>query len=61
LYGAELKKRLEEVGSSVEREAYILMDRIYPLPEKNYLIKSGVPPALVDTVSEMGIYGVHIG
>ena len=61
LYGSDLKQRLEDIGLSPEREAYILMERIYPLPEKNYLIKAGIPPVLTDTVSELGIYGYHIG
>ncbi|KAK7114903.1 glutathione synthetase-like [Littorina saxatilis] len=61
IYGEEMKKLLEEMGSTKEREKFILMERIFPLPEKNYLIKSGIPLTLVDTVSEMGIYGVHIG
>ena len=56
-----MKKLLEEIGSSQKREAYILMERIFPLPEKNYLIKAKVPPVLADTVSELGIYGAHIG
>ncbi|KAK7498951.1 hypothetical protein BaRGS_00009760 [Batillaria attramentaria] len=61
LYGNEMKTRLEEIGSTPQREAYILMERIFPLPEKNYLIKTGLPFTLTDIVSELGIYGVHIG
>ena len=56
-----MKQLLEKIGSSQQREAYILMERIFPLPERNYLIKAKVPPLLADTVSELGIYGVHIG
>lgn len=61
LYGAQLKERLQKIGSTSEREAYILMERVFPLPEKNYLIKTKVPVVLETTVSELGIYGVHIG
>ncbi|PVD21436.1 hypothetical protein C0Q70_19609 [Pomacea canaliculata] len=61
IYGNEIKILLEKIGSSSEREAYILMERIFPLTEKNYLIKSGVPFTLSDVVSELGIYGVYIG
>ncbi|XP_076449744.1 glutathione synthetase-like [Babylonia areolata] len=61
LYGEEMKSTLEKIGTTQEREAYILMERIFPLPEKNYMVKEGIPPMLAETVSEMGIYGVHIG
>ncbi|KAL8619428.1 hypothetical protein ACOMHN_011779 [Nucella lapillus] len=61
LYGDEMKSLLQKIGSTQEREAYILMERIFPLPEKNFLIKAGKPLVSMDTVSEMGIYGVHIG
>nr|KAG5712819.1 hypothetical protein BaRGS_007416 [Batillaria attramentaria] len=61
LYGVEMKARLEEIGSTPEREAYILMEKIAPLSERNYLVKQGLPIALTDVVSELGTYGVHIG
>lgn len=61
LYGDEMKSLLQNIGTTQDREAYILMERIFPLPEKNFLIKAGKPAALLDTVSEIGIYGVHIG
>lgn len=52
---------LEKFGSTPQREAYILMERINALPEKNYLIKAGLPCELSDVISELGIYGVYIG
>ncbi|KAK7505444.1 hypothetical protein BaRGS_00003189, partial [Batillaria attramentaria] len=61
LYGVEMKARLEEIGSTPEREAYILMEKIVPLSERNYLVKQGLPFALTDVVTELGTYGVHIG
>lgn len=58
VYGEEIKTRLEAMGNSKERTAWILMDRIHPPLQKNYLIRAGSETvSLQDFVSELGIYG----
>ncbi|KAK7082758.1 hypothetical protein SK128_001378 [Halocaridina rubra] len=61
VYGEDIKKILEKIKDSVEREAYILMDRIRPPLQNNYLVKSHNPVSLTEVVSELGIFGVVIG
>ncbi|XP_076449521.1 glutathione synthetase-like [Babylonia areolata] len=61
LFGEEMKSMLERRGTTQEREAFILMERLFPLPEKNYMIRGLTPLVLSDTVSELGVFGVHIG
>jgi len=52
---------------SQERTAWILMDRIYPPLQKNYLIRTTEEPSLKDNIllsdviTELGIYGVIVG
>lgn len=53
--------------NSQERTAWILMDRIYPPLQKNYLIRAIDEPHvednfdLSDVIAELGIYGVILG
>ncbi|GFS06304.1 glutathione synthetase [Elysia marginata] len=61
LYNTEIAKFLSEHKSSKERNAYILMERIFPWQQRNYLVKSGVPFVLSNVVSEIGVYGIYIG
>ncbi|KAK3764185.1 hypothetical protein RRG08_044113 [Elysia crispata] len=61
LYNTEIAKFMSEHKNSKERNAYILMERIFPWQQQNYLVKSGVPFVLSDVVSEIGVYGVYIG
>ena len=61
LYNAEIATFLSEHKNSKERNAYILMQRIFPWQQRNYLVKTGVPFILSDVVSELGVYGVYIG
>ncbi|XP_041376800.1 glutathione synthetase-like [Gigantopelta aegis] len=61
LYGDDIATFLRKHENSKERNAYILMERVYPVPQKNYLVKAGIPSVLSDTVCELGIYGVYIG
>lgn len=43
------------------REAYILMDKIRPPIQYNYLVRGGTEVKLSEVVSELGIFGVLIG
>lgn len=57
-YGDQVREKLKEL-SPKERSGYILMERISPPPYKNVLVRQGVASEL-ETVSELGIYGVFI-
>lgn len=61
VYGEEIKTVLEKIKDSPEREAYILMDRIRPPIQQNYLVRAHEPVKLIETVSELGIFGVVLG
>lgn len=61
IYGEDIRPFLEKIKDSDERSAYILMERIFPWPQKNYLLKEGKEPTLRNVISELGIYGVYLG
>jgi len=61
VYGEDIKPFLENIKDSEERNAYILMDRIQPPVTKNYMVRPGQKPRLVDVISELGIFGYVIG
>ncbi|KAK2153253.1 hypothetical protein LSH36_303g03102 [Paralvinella palmiformis] len=61
IYGDDIRVKLSEMEKSLERTAYILMDRIHPYLVQNYLIFSGKPVELYNCVSELGIYGAFVG
>jgi len=61
VYGEDIKDYLSKLGDSEERNAYILMDRIAPPVSKNYMVRPGQDPEMVEVVSELGIFGYVIG
>ena len=61
VYGEDIKPFLEKIENSQERNAYILMDRIQPPVTKNYMVRPGSEPMLVDVISELGIFGYVLG
>ncbi|XP_067652118.1 glutathione synthetase-like [Haliotis asinina] len=61
LYRNDIREFLEKHTNSKERNAYILMERIFPKAHKNYLVSPGRSFVLSDVTSELGIYGVYIG
>lgn len=63
IYGENIPKILSDLGRKKERSAYILMNRIQPPVNSNYIIRPGQnrEPVLEDVVSELGIFGVIIG
>jgi len=61
VYGDDIKPFLEKIRDSEERNAYILMDRIHPPVTTNYMVRPGAEPALVDVISELGIFGYVLG
>jgi len=65
IYGEEVGRALERMRNSDERSAWILMERINPPKQKNYMVrpnlKDGKKAIYTDFVSELGIFGVVIG
>lgn len=67
IYNENIKTSLSLMRDSQERTAWILMDRIYPPLQKNYLIRAVEDPSLEDNfdllevITELGVYGVIIG
>lgn len=66
IYNENIRSWLNSMKESQERTAWILMDRIYPPLQKNYLIRTAEEPLedninLSDVITELGIYGVIIG
>lgn len=61
IYDEEIPDFLRDNKDSEERSAYIIMDRIFPYVQRNYLIKKGEDIILRNVVNEIGIYGVLIG
>lgn len=56
-----MKEALEKMKGSSDRAGYILMDVIQPPLLRNWMVRAGSTPLLVDTLSELGIFGVIIG
>lgn len=63
VYGEDVAVQLEAMKNSKERTAWILMDRIRPPLQENYLLRPNNTdePKLQDLVSELGIFGVILG
>lgn len=61
IYGEDIREFLSGIRLSEERNAYVLMERVFPWQQRNYLLKEGKPTNLRDVVSELGIYGVYLG
>lgn len=60
IYGQEICEVLEKVKNSSERMAYILMDKIQPVPAQNYLLRPGAPVKLNNCLSELGVFGAYV-
>lgn len=67
IYNEDIRLWLNAMKESQERTAWILMDRIYPPLQKNYLIRAAEELEdtdnidLLDVITELGIYGVIVG
>ncbi|XP_014220983.1 glutathione synthetase-like [Trichogramma pretiosum] len=61
VYNEEIKLQLDSMKTSKERSAWILMERIFPPLQKNYLIKANEEVKMQNFISELGIYGVIMG
>jgi len=62
VYGEDIRPALLEMRDSEERSAWILMDRIQPPVQANYIVRPGQSVTQPqDIVCELGIFGVVIG
>ncbi|XP_015601404.1 glutathione synthetase-like [Cephus cinctus] len=63
VYDENIRTQLNSMKESKERTAWILMDRIYPPLQKNYIIRPGDMNncEVQDFTCELGIYGIIIG
>ncbi|KAF7998166.1 hypothetical protein HCN44_009564 [Aphidius gifuensis] len=61
IYGKDIKYFLQSIKNPCERTAWILMDKITPPQQLNYLISPNNKIQLSNVVSELGIFGVIIG
>ena len=59
-YDAELISKLQEVHGTDQAKEFILMERILPPLQENFLVRPGKPTELFQTVSEIGVFGVII-
>lgn len=67
IYNENIRTFLNNIKNERERTAWILMDRICPPLQRNYLIQAAqekLPEnnlSLSDVITELGIYGVIVG
>jgi hypothetical protein len=60
-YGEEVKTLLQGIGTTSEREAYILMDRINPPTQPGFILHSGaVTVEPLPLISELGVFGIFV-
>ncbi|KAM6924711.1 glutathione synthetase [Xenentodon cancila] len=60
IYGSQICQVLEAVKGSTERTAYILMDKINPTPEQNYLLRRDARLTISSCLSELGVFGAYV-
>jgi len=60
VYGKNILEMLNQL-SPEQRQAYILMDRIFPMRHHNYLVRANEKCELSAVVSELGTYGYLLG
>ncbi|XP_076015359.1 glutathione synthetase-like isoform X1 [Genypterus blacodes] len=58
--GESLVRVLEEVKNDKRRASYILMDRIRPKIEQNFLVQRGQPVTLASVFCEIGVCGAYV-
>lgn len=60
IYGKDIVEVLQGLKGSTGRMAYILMDKIQPVPSKNYLLRRDNPVKMSHCLSELGVYGAYV-
>lgn len=62
LYDEQVKTFLESNRNTADRSGWIVMDKIKPTLQKNYMLRPGLDePILTDMIGELGIFGAIIG
>lgn len=61
VYGSDIKNMLESIKTSDKRNAYILMERIFPPSIANCIVISNKTPQIQNIICELGIFGVILG
>lgn len=61
IYGSEVRTVLDNIKTTNERDAYILMERINPPFLPNCIIQRDQLPEMQDVICELGIFGVILG
>lgn len=60
-YGEQVKTLLQEIGTTSEREAYILMDRVNPPTQLGFILRPGaVSVEPLPLISELGVFGIYV-
>ncbi|XP_050926995.1 glutathione synthetase isoform X2 [Lates calcarifer] len=59
-FGEDIVRVLQEVKSDERRAAYILMDKIRPRTQQNFLLKRGLPLKLTSICYEVGVLGAYV-
>ncbi|KAJ0061006.1 hypothetical protein NL108_004723, partial [Boleophthalmus pectinirostris] len=59
IYSQDISKVLKELKGP-ERSAYILMEKILPIPSPNILLRRDKPPTICDCLSELSMYGAYV-
>jgi len=60
LYGDELSAFLSKHKNDALLTSYVLMQRIFPLPQTSAMLRKG-QLSIADTISELGVYGCFLG
>ncbi|XP_033096253.1 glutathione synthetase-like [Anneissia japonica] len=60
IYGVDIRKKLLEIQNSEERNSYILMERMIPVPTQGYRVVPSEAPRLLPMVSEYGMFGTLV-
>ncbi|XP_061636849.1 glutathione synthetase-like isoform X2 [Phyllopteryx taeniolatus] len=60
IYGQEICELLGKVKNSAKRMAYILMDKVQPVPTQNYLLRRGKPHKICNCITELGFFGAYV-
>ncbi|OQV13438.1 Glutathione synthetase [Hypsibius exemplaris] len=57
-YGHDLVRQIKQVRGTANAQEFILMELIRPVMQENVLIRAEMPPERVQTISEVGVFGV---
>lgn len=61
IFGEDIVKTLTETVDVKERSKFILMDKIQPPINQNYIVRAELAePILADVLSEIGCFGILI-